>query len=290
MKFKFFSVVVGTEACVSACPFCVSREKICKENSQEPEVNWRNFRIAANLATKSNIDTVELTSRGETLLFPELITKYLCELKAFNFPFIELQTNGILIGLNNAKDEYLKEWYDLGLTTIAISVVGYDRTKNGKNYIKNGREYMDLPKVIERLHSIGFSVRLACICYKGGIDSQKEVNKMIEFAKENKVEQLTLRPVNDEYRKESAKIWVEEHKLKAEDKCSIREFLNSEGTKLLELDRIGEIFDVYGQNVMFSVPLNKYTIDYSPENGRQLIFFQDGHLRYEWEHTGGILL
>ena len=41
---------------------------------------------------------------------------------------------------------------------------------------------------------------------------------------------------------------------------------------------------------MYSLPLNINTRDENPENGRQLIFFPDGHIRYEWEKEGGILL
>ena len=50
------------------------------------------------------------------------------------------------------------------------------------------------------------------------------------------------------------------------------------------------VYDVNGQNVLLSLPLTKYTRDTNPENLRKLIFFQDGHLRYEWEMEGGILL
>ena len=52
----------------------------------------------------------------------------------------------------------------------------------------------------------------------------------------------------------------------------------------------GTIYDVNGQNVCLSLPLNKNTRDANPENARNLIFFQDGHIRYEWEMEGGILL
>ena len=69
-----------------------------------------------------------------------------------------------------------------------------------------------------------------------------------------------------------------------------KDFLEEKGTKLLELERIGTIYDVDEQNVCLSLPLNKNTRDTNPENARNLIFFQDGHIRYEWEMEGGILL
>lgn len=70
MKFKMFSVVVGSAACIANCPFCVSCEKPNKDNLKDYEINFRNLKIAGSLANRSNIDTVMLTSRGEPLLFP----------------------------------------------------------------------------------------------------------------------------------------------------------------------------------------------------------------------------
>ena len=78
--------------------------------------------------------------------------------------------------------------------------------------------------------------------------------------------------------------------LEDNQKAEIKEYLEKNGTKLLELERIGTIYDVNGQNVCISLPLNKNTRDTNPENARNLIFFQDGHIRYEWEMEGGILL
>ena len=85
-------------------------------------------------------------------------------------------------------------------------------------------------------------------------------------------------------------MWILDNKLTDENKNDIKNYLETNGTKLLELERIGTIYDVNGQNVLFSLPLTKYTRDTNPENLRNLIFFQDGHIRYEWEMEGGILL
>ena len=39
MKFKMFSVIVGTECCIASCPFCVSGVKPNQENLKEREIN-----------------------------------------------------------------------------------------------------------------------------------------------------------------------------------------------------------------------------------------------------------
>lgn len=291
MKFKLFSVVVGTPACVASCPFCVSGEIPSKHNMCCPEVNWRNFKIAGELANRSGIDTVMLTSRGEPTLFPDQITAYLEHLQPFGFPFVELQSNCILLA--QKKDyyaEYLKKWYELGLTTITISVVSHKPEVNQRIYLPNAQSYIDLPELIEFLHSFGFSLRLTCVCCNGYTSTIEEIKQFVEFAKQNKVEQVTLRPVNDEFRRPSAQAWIEKHKMSDEQKLEIKYYLDNHATKLLEIERIGTIYDFNGQNVCFSLPLNKNTRDYNPDNGRQLIFFPDGHLRYEWEMPGGILL
>ena len=125
---------------------------------------------------------------------------------------------------------------------------------------------------------------------KDMMDTTEEIQNFINFAKDNKVEQVTLRPVNDEFRRQSAHDWIIINKLTDEKKEEIRAYLDNVGSKLLVYNRIGTVYDVNGQNVMYSLPLNINTRDENPENGRQLIFFPDGHIRYEWEKEGGILL
>lgn len=44
------------------------------------------------------------------------------------------------------------------------------------------------------------------------------------------------------------------------------------------------------KNVMFSYSLTKYNDHNDGENMRNLIFFPDGQLRYEWEWDGARLL
>jgi len=51
------------------------------------------------------------------------------------FPFIELQTNGIRLadeGENIDYDYYMASWYEMGLTTICLSMVHYDNVRNAE--------------------------------------------------------------------------------------------------------------------------------------------------------------
>lgn len=288
------SIVIGDSACIANCPFCVSGEKPTKENMNLELLDnrhWQRFKVARKLADRSGVDTVMFTSRGETTLYPDEISQYMDVLQASNFPFIELQTNGLLLAKGwDRYEKYLMDWFDKGMTTVTISTVSDHSCVNAKIYTPNDKDYMDLGELIKNLHSIGFSVRLTCVMCKGWMDTPEKVQSYLDCAKDNKVEQVTMRPLNDEYRRKSAHDWILEHKMTDEQKLDIWDYLSKEGTALLEIPRVGTIFDVHGQNVMFSKPLTKYTRDTNPENGRNLIFFRDGHIRYEWEMEGGILL
>ena len=109
------------------------------------------------------------------------------------------------------------------------------------------------------------------------------------FAQENNVEQLTISPVNKPNESKSLDIydWATEHALKSNQLQDISNYLSEKGTRLLELPHGAVVYDVDGQNVCLNNCLTRTT---DSENIRQLIFFPDGHLRYDWEYQGAILL
>ncbi len=117
-------------------------------------------------------------------------------LQKSEIPFVELQTNGILIQQKKKiYESHVKNWGQLGLRTISISVVHYESEINKKIYMRNGRDYIDLPELIDYLHEHDFSVRLSVVLASNLIDDISQFQTMIEFAKHNEVEQLTFRPV-----------------------------------------------------------------------------------------------
>jgi len=291
MKFKTFSIIAGNAACNARCPYCVSKMTPKQGISMgEPKINWRNFEIGARLAKQSGIDTVMITGKGEPLLFPGQITDYLDALKRFEFPFIELQTNGILLSEQKEKyDQFLKDWYTKGLTIPSISIAHYDNEKNRKIFLPNKKQYPDLSELVSSLHGFGYSVRLACVLLDGFIDSSGELEKLVDFSRENKVEQLTIRPVNKPVYSLDNRVydWVSKNYLKAEQEKEISQYLERKGEPILELAHGGIVYDVSGQNVCLT---NSLTHNKDPDKTRQLIFFPDGHLRYDWEKEGAILL
>jgi pyruvate-formate lyase-activating enzyme len=257
---------------------------------KEPEVNWRNFQIACRLAERCGVTTAMFTGKGEPTIFPEQITKFLRAMEPYHFPIIELQSNGILlIDKPELYGKHLRDWYELGMTTIAVSIVHYLPEKNRPIYLPYRKEYIDLPRLIQMLHEHQLSVRLACIMAHGFIDSRSSLRELIAFAKEHQVEQLTVRPVNKPSgsRDEEAFQWTSEHHLHPEQLQDIRAYLENQGHLLMTLIHGARVYDVDGQNVCLTDSL---TIDANSDDLRQLIFFPDGHLRYDWQYPGALLL
>ena len=289
MKVRTFSIVAGSLACNARCPFCIAGMTPANGlTTKEPEVNWRNFRKACQLARDGGCSTAMITSKGEPTIFPDQITAFLRVLKQYRFPVVEMQTNGLLIAEGKkVTDEHLKTWYDLGLTTVAVSIVHYDREKNKSIYTPK-REYMDLEALIAKLHRFGFSVRLTTILADGYIDSADELEKMLAFARKNKVEQLTATPVTkpDESENEQIFTWTARHALTSERFAGIKSWVEAHGHLVLELAHGARVFDVDGQNLCLS---NCITVDPNNEEMRSIIFFPDGHVRYTWQYSGAVL-
>ncbi len=288
MQIQTFSIVTGSGACNARCPFCVSR--MTGAAPAKPETpNWRNFAIACQLAVRAGATTAMLTGKGEPTLWPDLITEYLDRLRHHAIPIIELQTNGLDIARGRVDRATLERWYELNLTTVAISIVGHDQQKNSKIYTP-GQSYPDLVGLIGLLHEIGFTVRLICVLLKGHVDGPGSVTGIIEFARAHEVEQLTLLPVArpDETHDPAASSWTAEHQLFRGDLLAIHKHLEFHGTHIQDLPHGARVYDVGGQNVCLN-----HCLDPTPtrlELMRNLIFFPDGRLRHRWDAAGSVVL
>lgn len=290
MKIHTLSIIAGTTACNASCPYCISKmtpkQGICMK---EPEVNWRNFGKACRLAQISGVTTVLMTGKGEPTLFPEQITGFLENMKKFDFPLVELQTNGILFEKHPKKfEKYLDEWYNLGLTMIAISVVHYDKEKNARIFSPKA-EYPELENLIKNLHKHRFSVRLSCTMIRDYIDSLREVKKMIKYAKKWNVEQLSIRKLATPLKTKDREVfrWANKHLIGKANLKKIKQFLDKHGHKIMTLAHGASIYDVDGQNVCLTDAL---TIKPESDNLRQIIFFPDGHLKFDWQFPGAVLI
>jgi molybdenum cofactor biosynthesis enzyme MoaA len=302
MKIQTFSIVAGSEACNASCPFCVSKMTVANgvPEGKAPDVNWGRFEKACRLAQLSGVTTAMITGKGEPTLFPDQVSAYLHAMWRYQFPLVEIQSNGIPIYSKmtapNAEvrarmQAHLQEWLTNGLTTIAVSVVGVDPELNRKIYLPHSEKYIELDRLVQIIHEAGFSVRLACVMISGGVDSPEKVAELATWAKEHKVEQVTIRPVNKTDKTQShddpTYVWAGQNGLDVPQKIKITNYLNGEATKLMTLQHGATVYDLNGQNVCLTDSLTR-----SPdgEDLRQLIFFPDGHIRYDWQYEGAILV
>lgn len=290
MHIQTFSIVVGGVACNAKCPFCVASLTPAVEfnDSAVLNIHVRNFRKAANLAKTAGATTVMLTGKGEPTLYRKQISQYLSMLQEWNFPRIELQTNAILLE-SRIPDEELALWYDMGLDTIAISTAGFDSEINRQIYMPYADNYIDLAKVIARLHRIGFTVRVNCLLFKQGVSSVAGVSGFIQKAKQLNVDQTTIVPINKPGSSLNSKMmaWVGDNQLDPDTIADISNYLQVHGTLLHTLTGGSQVFDVNGQNVCWATCLTK---DAYQQELRNIIYYGTGRVTTSWEFEGGVLL
>jgi len=253
-----------------------------------------NFESAALFAKQANVSTVLLTGKGEPTLYPDEITKILQALRPYNFPFTELQTNGLIIGKSFAADDQksfkfideLKYWKKLRCNTIAISVCSVKDEENAKIY---DPDYPSLVNTVKNLHSLGFTVRLGLMLIDGMVDNEKSLIEVIDWCKANKVEQLTIRPIrkSEETSDETVSHFVETRGLSSDKEEAIRKFVHDNGTQIMTLSHGAIIYDLFDQNICLTDCL---TVPQDHDHIRTLIYYRSGLLTYDWQYKGAILL
>lgn len=295
MKIQTFSCVVGSRACDANCPFCVSKMTGFKEVHRfAGDIHERNLSKAIKLAKMGGTTTALLTGKGEPTLAIEELSQYI-HLLGKEFPFLELQTNGLSLGrlfrdgdspIRGLDTEQVEHWYHKGLDTIALSVVDVE---DGPNAAVYHEDYPDLSATIDALHQIGFSVRLCVMLHKGYVEASEDMERVFSFCRENEVEQLTIRPlrVPVESLHKDANSYVGENGLTAGQVSGLYAWVRHKGNRLLTLMHGAEVFDLDGQNICISDCL---TVDSSSDDIRTLIFYSNGRIAYDWQYPGAILL
>jgi len=287
MKIQTFSILVGDERCNANCPYCISKmtyEQDCKIGKP----NWRNFHKACQFAKQNGVSTVILTGKGEPTLFPNQIAEYLEVLSKYNFPFMELQTNGILFGKGEL-DKYLQYWYSLGLTTIIVSAVDDRHAYNQSIF---GKDYPELKQVMDKINSFGFMSRLSIVLTKHCIRIVRDIDSLVRCCKNYNVDQLTIRNLSypNVCKNDKVKKWVEKNKLDDRFLKEIYFHCVNNSTFLMDLFHGAKVYDYEGQNICLSNCLTENKEDENKNEIRHLIFFPDGRLTYSWTYAGAVLL
>lgn len=293
-RYFSLSVPVGGFACNARCKFCVaSMTPLNGVTAKAVEPDWDKFRQACAFARKHGVTQIMLTGKGEPTLWPDLVTRHLEAMQPFGFEHIDLQSNAIAIANRKpVTDEHLRRWRELGLTLVAISIVSTDAELNRRTYTPYQKQYIDLANVIADLHKFGFQVRLSVVLLDGFIDDAAKLAELMRFAHENKVEQVTVRPVAkpEESRDDAVTQYVETNFLKADQRASMQAWLDEHAELVRSLPWGGEIYKVSatGQNLCVTNCLTRD--DPAVEVGRQLIYFPSGAVSESWEEESVDLL
>jgi molybdenum cofactor biosynthesis enzyme MoaA len=264
-----FQIVV-TNKCNAHCPYCISKQtpEVCKNYDQ---LKTDKFKKAVQFAHKLGITTCKIIGKGDPTLEIDAVHDYLHMMNIWDlsFPVIEFQTNGI--GLT---EEMLDKLQSAGVTTIALSCIGAD-----ENYRYYSGDYVSLPVTIKKVHDAGMLVRLSCCLVKDLVDTSEKVDFFITFAKNNKVEQISLIPVGWFGDSKQAN-WARKHAITD----LVFEKIQAQGTELKKCQWGGTIYDYKDINVYIADCLGSDCSGY-----RYLLYYPDGHLRYSWTKKGAII-
>lgn len=291
------SICVGGSACPNGCPFCVAEQTPTMGVRPKPGwIDWRRFRSFMYMIMQERIRTVLLTSKGEPLLWPDLITEYLDRLRECRVPLIELQTSGVLLKPDDQR--LLDGWADRGLTTVSLSVVHHEDAINAECYRK---PYPPLVDQIRLIRKTRLSVRLNCMLVKGWIDSPAKVDEMLAFARANDVMQVTVRPITvsdgqaPDARALQVMEWTRLNQPTADQLQAIVDHYSAPDGPARLIDRLPHGADVYhvdgpnlgaGQNLCIS---NCLTHDPGGEFLRQIIWINND-IATDWRFAGARLL
>jgi pyruvate-formate lyase-activating enzyme len=102
----------------------------------------------------------------------------------------------ININTNASKPQWLQHLYDAGLDTIRVSTIsGHVDTYNAY-YRPLGYTFEDVKESLKRGHDAGLFTSINLLCFPGMIDREREVEALLAFVKETKLNLIQLRNLN----------------------------------------------------------------------------------------------
>jgi molybdenum cofactor biosynthesis enzyme MoaA len=277
MKVATFSICVGTNWCNAGCPFCISRATGSRDVPKPITPDWENFGRAMLAASIDGVKNVLLTGTGEPTGYPDLILNYL-GLMNRRFPFVDLQTNGILLN-----EMPLERWRLGGISTICISATSPDPKINRQ--LMRGSDEVDIPATIETIQRVGLTARINFTMMKGGVDTIDKVEEIVDWAKRLETPiQLTFRDITTPPDSEThnAEITEKIKKLQVNLTPELHQILSKDAVKHLEYDYGGIVYGWKDQNICIS---NCITSEADPNKQRQLIYFPNGRICHDWKHA-----
>jgi len=302
-----FSVCVGDPArprCDATCPMCCSKMSSAGTNDEPThgvkDIDAINLSHACSLARNGRCQSVVLTGKGEPTIDRDEVEWYLERLQPYDFPTVDLQTNGIslyrdLVALpedhaaRRAALVWLYRLRDLGLTTVAISLVHWDPILNATVYQAKERRDQFVVRhgqLVGMLAKLGFTVRLSCVMMKGFVDRFSAVGTLVWHAKQWGARQVTVRPVGmpSVVRDPDVQAFVRSRELDPGALPQICELTKANAKYWRTLPHGARLYDLDGVSLCLS--------DCFPDNGdisdrpTQIIFWPNGRIGGSWQFDG----
>ncbi len=180
MPCKSLGLFIGTGNCNAHCQHCAGvyyRQFAPKEDWVIPE---ELFRKTIREAYADGARSLTLSSGGEPTLSPFAISKTLRLVikEDLDFNQINLYSNGIRIGEEEPFSAWLREWKNLGLTWVYVTVHNTDEVINAKMY--GVEKYPSLKIVSSRIRESGLCLRANIMLTKDGVHDLVGFTQMVE--------------------------------------------------------------------------------------------------------------
>lgn len=235
MSLSFLPIAM---ACEAKCKFCFSESSISSEQKKKVK-DFEELEYWCERAKKEGAQRFVITGGGEPgILGLEKIKEILSISKKY-FNKNILFTNGFFISKSENIKETVKELKSSGLSILSLSCHHYQKEKLTEimgidtGYLTILDEIKNIP-VDERP-----KIRLICVIQKGGIDNFYEIQKYVDFAFDNNIEQICFKELYVAATNESLYSKTKENKYCIEHQVSLSEVIDYAKNK--GLNKVGEL-------------------------------------------------
>lgn len=301
MKIQSLSIVVPTNRCVNDCKFCVS--KMHENNYHNLDKSYVKQKIAIEKRLKyavlHEIDTLILTGTGEPLQnigFLEMLSDILYKMNN-PIPRIEIQTSGVMLS-----DKNLQFLYDLGVTTISLSISDIFNNENNLDIIGVPEVLkFNLEDIINNIHKYDMNVRLSLnmissvytnfnndkIEGKNRLIIEGEISKILDKTNELGASQITFRKMYSSGGNTKEDKWVKENELHDNYFLILNDYIKGKGRKLYRLPFGGIVYSINGISTV--VDDDCMNTEYNDDNLKYLILREDMKLYTHWDDKGSLI-
>jgi hypothetical protein len=286
--------------CPFNCKCCISEINMKKKfmiNKFTDFVNHKNTTMTIDSLTpffKEYYDRLAyIREKTDTLVLTGTASDPICHKDFLEFfhkvnsnllsPFynIEIQTAGP--GLNKDKLIFLKS---IGVKTIALSLFSCNSKLN--NEIQRAPEQFkyDIIEICKLIKDVEFNLRLCFNLNKEGFSESEDPINIIDFAYNNKADQITFRKLYHNNTDNPQTQWVKENQLSENYFFNLQSFIVKNGVHKRTLDYGAELYTINGMSIAIDMDSmgkeNEQALKY-------LILRRNFKIYTDWDDDGSLL-